>query len=1050
MAVRKWIVRGIVWGIVGVCAAGALAYQRWTNPGAVREQVIAEIAKAFPGAHVSIDSARLRILGGIQLLGLRLTREDDPAKHEFLHVPSAIFYHDKEKILEGELKLRKIELIRPRFRIRRERDGSWNLQGLARTPDGSPQAPLPAIVIHQGTMILEDRSDPAKPTSLEVNDVGMTIINDPLPRVLIRGAANSELLGKLHLHGAVDRNSGDTSISFRALEIPLTEMLLARLPVVCPPDLFNGLQVSATAKVEGKVSYHPGQAEPTYYDIHCELKNGKVQHPHWPLPLEKLALTLHCNAGTVQLEKLTAVSGATEISGHGVGRLPCLDQDFEAHLDLKHVMLGDELATRLPSKLRELHKLFQPHGPTTIHIACARHDGQWAPLASGDPSQVSLRPERLALKFIDFPYPLQRVKGDIDYNLLNQHVKFSLDAYAGTQPVILGGYWNGEGRNADVKFDIRGNEITIDDKLLQALPPELQKFTESFHPTGRFDVRAHIRQEPGRAFRNEFHIRVHDTAIKWDAFPYPLEKVSGFLDIYPEHWEFHDFQGTHNGGHVLLNGKSIPRSDGKDAGVSLEITGRNVPLDDELRDALRPMNELYKAWETFKPTGKLSFTASVERPSADLNELEVHVDARGATVRPTFFPYRIQDITGQFRFHNMRLEVSKLRARHEGALIALGAGAIDLNPRGGYFAKLDDVNLQGLRLDDEFIKALPGKLQVAAKMLQLEDPLRVKTQVIIAQPAETGKPPDIYWDGEMWMYDAKFTTGLEFSKVTGWLGCRGRYDGRQMVGVEGNVLLEQANLYEQPFKKVHAKFEMRKESPDLLLIGLRAPIFGGDVTGQIRVDLNSALRYEMNLTASQISLAEFGRHNLGPKSQLSGAAGGRLYLTGMGAGLDTLDGNGSIAIPRGHLYNLPFLLDLLKFLGLHWPDRTAFEEFNAGFNIQGSKVSVQKVDLLGSAVSLSGKGEFDLGSKNLSLDVYPMWGRVEQLLPPIVRPFPTTLSKNLLTVEVRGKVSGNPKDLKYRMKPMPVIVDPLLLLRDRMIGQPSGNTTPPTPTRAGP
>src|ERR1017187_1419061 len=115
----------------------------------------------------------------------------------------------------------------------------------------------------------------------------------------------------------------------------------------------------------------------------------------------------------------------------------------------------------------------------------------------------------------------------------------------------------------------------------------------------------------------------------------------------------------------------------------------------------------------------------------------------------------------------------------------------------------------------------------------------------------------------------------------------------------------------------------------------------------------------MNLTASQINLAEFGKHNLGPKSQISGTANDRLYLTGLGTGIDTLEGNGAIDIPRGHLYNLPFLLDLLKFLGLHWPDRTLFEEFHTAFAIQGSKVNVQKVDLLGSAVSLSGKGEFD-------------------------------------------------------------------------------------------
>ena len=43
---------------------------------------------------------------------------------------------------------------------------------------------------------------------------------------------------------------------------------------------------------------------------------------------------------------------------------------------------------------------------------------------------------------------------------------------------------------------------------------------------------------------------------------------------------------------------------------------------------------------------------------------------------------------------------------------------------------------------------------------------------------------------------------------------------------------------------------------------------------------------------------------------------GRLHLNGQGNNFETLDGNGSIDVPNGKLYNLPLLLNLLKFLGL--------------------------------------------------------------------------------------------------------------------------------------
>ncbi len=76
--------------------------------------------------------------------------------------------------------------------------------------------------------------------------------------------------------------------------------------------------------------------------------------------------------------------------------------------------------------------------------------------------------------------------------------------------------------------------------------------------------------------------------------------------------------------------------------------------------------------------------------------------------------------------------------------------------------------------------------------------------------------------------------GLEWSKVTGAVGCMGRYNGRQLVGVNGNLLLEEADLLGQPFHAVQATFQVKDTSPDVLTVeNLRAPIFGGDISGQI-------------------------------------------------------------------------------------------------------------------------------------------------------------------------------------------------------------------------
>ena len=51
---RKWLVRGLVFAVVSGLAAAGWLYQRWTNPSAVRRQVLAKLGTHFVGAQVSL------------------------------------------------------------------------------------------------------------------------------------------------------------------------------------------------------------------------------------------------------------------------------------------------------------------------------------------------------------------------------------------------------------------------------------------------------------------------------------------------------------------------------------------------------------------------------------------------------------------------------------------------------------------------------------------------------------------------------------------------------------------------------------------------------------------------------------------------------------------------------------------------------------------------------------------------------------------------------------------------------------------------------------
>jgi hypothetical protein len=1057
MAWRKWLVRGFVFSVLGSAALAALAYQHLTSSDAVREQVLKKVRAIFPGAAVALDSAGLRILGGIQVHELRLLKPAGRDKHEFVHIPSALIYHDKEKLAGGELSLRKVEMHRLTLRVIRGADGRWNVQGVLAPSD--PSRPLPTLVAHQATVLFEDRLDPDRPLALELRDVSLTFINDPLPTVTIDAVGHTELFGKVEMHAVWQRSTNEIRFTAQAADVALNKTLLERFgPCLCPAGKLDGVALAGSASIRVQAARSGGDEPAWTTGVQVSVKKTTVQYPDLPLPAEELDAELRYAGGELYVHSLRGRLGNAILTGSAVARLPCLDQDFEANLTLARLELNDSLDARLPEKLKTLGKLFQPRGKVSVHLNCARRGGTWVKTAGGHESTVTLAPDDIDICFDHFRYPLAKVTGAVHYQLANSLVKVDLKAHAGARPVSIRGHWRDAETAADADIEIDATEVPIEPALIAALPEPVEGYVKAFHAAGLVDVNAKVRHKPGdQGIDYEYTIRVHDARLRWEHFPTAISEVAGTVHVTPRRWEFREFQGRHDDGVVTLSGHSLDGGPGALAGangVFVEITGKNVPLDADLQQAFAAMPPLAKAWEVFQPSGRLNFTAGITRRGPRPQDLDVRVDVKGPTVQPRFFTFALDDFAGFFHFHDLRLDLRRVSAVHHAraadlldvapARFYLESGSVEVHPQGALYVVLPQVQAQNLRLDEDFIAALPASLRGVVQSLDTTDPLRLQTEIIVSHEGDPGSTPDVYWDGQLWLTDASVTTGVPLKHVTGTVACKGRHNGKQLLGLSGNLVLDRVALFNQPFRNVKGPFHILEKQPELLLLGLNAPIFGGDVTGQVALDFSATPRFELNLTASQIDLEQFGRHNLAD-SKISGIAVGRLVLAGVGNDAGTLDGHGTVDVPNGKLLNLPLLLDLIKFLGLRWPDRTMFEEAHAQFAIRGRRVRIQNLELFGNAVSFTGKGEVGLDGSDLAVEMYPSWARIEQLLPPALRSMPPALSKNFLTVEVKGKITGNSDDIKFLKKPIPIIVDPLMNLRDRMIGTPG--TTPLRVTR---
>lgn len=1017
---RKWVVRGVVGAILAGAAAGAVVYQRWTNPAATRREVIAQLTAEFQGVRVSLDSARLRLLGGIALVDLRLSRTGGRDAGEFLHVPAAVLYHDKEQLLDGKLCIRKIDLYRPWLRVARGPDGRWNLAGLVR-PEKTGE-PVPMLVIHQGTLVLEDRQTAPDAPPLELHDVELTLIDDPGAALAFEGTARSDLAGAVRFKGSRRRDSEQTALTVAAPEIHIDPALIQRLAAYRPDCAAHARELRGLASLDADLVYRPDCQPEWSYDVRCRLTRGRFSHARLPLPLEDLEAALHCVDGRLPEVTLRARSGPTEVSLTARDVVPPSGPTLESwlgELDLhvRHLDVTPAVFEPLPDEVRDFNALYHPTGRASVDFTFRRlSPGRWQ-------KHCHVEAEDVRGSYEKFRYPLEHVTGTLDADLSTDRddvFTVNLAGRAAGQPVWLKGQVYG-GHPCGVVLDLWGKDLPLDATLLKALPEKYQALARSFHPSGLGDFRARVHRPRGAAdFDNRFLVHFHDARMRYDVFPYPFENVAGDLDIQPDQWDFHDFHGTHNGGDFQAWGRCTHLPAGEK--LEIHIKGKNAPLDREMEAALQPEPELAKTWQVFAPAGRVDFQGTVERLPGRATDIDVTVSPKGARIRPKFFAYALDDLRGRVRYAHRWVEVDRLRARHGDTSVSLGRGTIYVKPGGGVWAELQDLQGQPLLPDSDFVGALPEPLRQACAALQLRDPLVLNTRLVIDCGPDPEVPPVIYWDGWAGLHDASFYTGVRVDHVTGQVACRGRHNGKQLDAVVGNVILKEATLFaNQRFEDVHFRAEVSPDAPEVLkLPGLYARYCGGEVYGPVRAEFGPALHYEMKLTASEIHLDEFARqNNLGPDAQMSGLAGGSLYLTGRGEDVANLKGSGTLTVPRGKLYNLPPLLSLLKVVGLRQPDRTAFDELRANFDIDGPRVHVHSLDLFGDAISLRGDGELNLDGTDINLDFNVDWARLPQLFPAGMKQIPHAISDQLLRIQMRGDLG----DLRCTKEPVPVLLD---------------------------
>lgn len=585
--VRTWGIRtGVAAVIIGAVVGGYLAVT-WVSPEKVRELVLTHLQDRFgDDVDVQLGSAQMRLLGGLSVTDLKLTRkgEDDP----FVAVPHVIIFHDKQKLNKGTLEIRKIELTSPTVRVARLSDGTWDVARLhKKNADGSGDAAMPTVVVKGGTVIVTDRRPDGVP-AVAVRNVALTAVNDPPEIVKVEGSGEvlaadaltsdggvPEGVFKLPLRLAVrvHRPASHVSVHVETDEVTLGADHAALFAKISPQAAEYAERFSGVVRVTADVSTNPDPVLPAKYDVKVGVRDGRFEHDAVPWPLSQLAGTVRLCDGKVTVDKLTGKlgtataeltvesrsdllcpktsGGKAEVPGvvTGVGprwppvllatRLlvppaedPCADPMAAAEkkldkyeLKVFSLNLDGEQFAKLTPDTQGIRRMFNPSGQVDVAVRFRRPDGR------GWRREVDILPKGLTIEYEHFRFPITHVYGSVKKvnagdGLDEYQVK--LTAKAGDRAISMDGRWAGGAHDSLIDLTIAGKDVLIDDKLLAALPDKYGEMLPKIGATARGDITVTLKQELNvNHWENTFRVKLYGGTVKYPQFPYTLKQVRG-------------------------------------------------------------------------------------------------------------------------------------------------------------------------------------------------------------------------------------------------------------------------------------------------------------------------------------------------------------------------------------------------------------------------------------------------------------------------------------------------------------------------------------------
>ncbi|MCL2348915.1 MAG: AsmA-like C-terminal domain-containing protein [Planctomycetaceae bacterium] len=1130
--------RFLKWGILlTVITAACFAVYLYQNLDTqLKQYILGKLSQQYPHLEITIESVQLIPSKGIMLRGVQFAQPVENNSSRQLLDAQEIFIAcpvELKTVLQGNLHPTKIVISKANLNVALDENGQLWGPKLLKPARKSDSQPCPLEILESGVTFRDWRKPDAAPlqfngfhltaippqtsadsSDTDSNDVdssNITVTQAAIPEKsrplaehshwLIDGEAANNRVETFKFQVAFDPDHERFQVQGNAGKLVLNHEYFSYLPAF-------GLANQALESFQAKADFHfelthdaeqfAGLPFATTFQVAGKLYEGRILSPIVAkYPISDIEMQFEVTPDSLHVSNMSAISGESSLVMDWRQQGLCPIKNAKFGFQVKNLRFDkpflQSLSPFLPQRLNDQLEDYETSGMASI-VGSVFYDGKRWGIARCEflLSEMSVSYER-------FPYMLDRLSGNIliePKNILQTGGQFtqqaapqetvlqettpqetlslSLKTSDGKRTVSIGGELLQIMSNPHGKFEIVGENIPFDDKLLSAIKnPKHRAVIESLHVSGNFNASMVI-VLPGnhQPAQSSLELAPLECTLKYEKFPMTIRRIRGFVRMQNNQWSFDNLRAE-NGTTVLLgDGHLFSNEDGNE--FRLHTVVKSLALNEELYAAF--INEgQQNLIKSLNIQGAADVNLDINYHSAG-DQLNIGFDAvpdpLQTRLRPVAFPILLDTVTCRVHYRNGSVEVRDFRGKNGDTALSANMNC-DFQPDGSWVMSLDQLLAERVEHSLEFERAIPGEMQTLLDQLAIREPVTLRGDFCFEKGASADSKLRSYWNVGVICHQNSANIGVPVTNICGKINLLGKNDGVQST-VFGELEIDSAMYLDYQLTNIRGPFSfydnkvtlganalapvlttppsfrqtslqetsplpnaasdertslqpgqppLRDRRPQLMSLTCSPDNYAGrpiDISvygghAQVGGVVFPNASYRLSTSVHEIDLATASRETL-MTGKLKGKMSGKLELTGGRSG-ETREGNGHVAIRDADIYQLPTLQRLMKYFRIRDPgnDRSAICSGDIDFLVRGNNVNLSDVQLEGNLLSLSGNGAMNIDTMTVNLSLGTRLGNRQSQIP-FVSDLVNATSDQISQIQVDGRLGG---DISIRPQALP-------------------------------